>query len=92
MKILIAYDVVENRRRARLSACLQKYATRVQKSIFLGTFDENTLQQVIEEATRIINVKTDQLLFTPQCTTCWKKTIEIGQASIREEEICYKIF
>ncbi len=92
MKVLIAYDVVENRRRARLAAYLQHFATRIQGSVFIGTFDEQTLQEVIERAEKIINVKTDQILFSPQCRNCWKKTTEVGQASIRKEEICFSVF
>lgn len=48
MHIVVAYDVVDDRRRTRLADRLTELLHRVQKSVFEGEVDENLLAKVYE--------------------------------------------
>ena len=68
---VIAYDVSEDARRARLAALLQMHGDRIQFSVFLCRLDDGELDELIDAAERIINVNTDSLYVFRQCPTCW---------------------
>lgn len=77
---VIAYDVHDDRRRARLAALLQQYGDRIQFSVFLCWLDETELAGVLEHGTEIIDPATDSIYAFRQCEPCWDKVVTIGQA------------
>ena len=44
LTVVIAYDISEDRRRARVAAVLQAYGDRVQRSVFIATLEPDRLR------------------------------------------------
>ena len=59
--VLVIYDISEDRRRARMVKCLERYGVRVQKSALEGFLSEKKYDRLIEAATRLIDPETDSL-------------------------------
>lgn len=81
MIVWILYDIEKDKPRTKVAkACLQSGLYRVQKSVFLGTIDENEkdiLQLRIEE---LINEETDSVYIFPMGKGELKQTALMGQA------------
>ncbi|MBN1924462.1 MAG: CRISPR-associated endonuclease Cas2 [Prolixibacteraceae bacterium] len=81
MIVWILYDIEKNKSRNKVAkACLQSGLYRVQKSVFLGTIDDNqkdTLQLQIEN---LINEEKDSVYIFPMNKTELNQTVLMGQA------------
>ncbi|GAA4387241.1 CRISPR-associated endonuclease Cas2 [Tsukamurella soli] len=62
-RTLIAYDVTDDRRRARLATALSKYGDRVQYSVFVVDAIPGQLIRLRAELRRIVDLSLDSLLF-----------------------------
>ncbi|MFT4228492.1 CRISPR-associated endonuclease Cas2 [Micropruina sp.] len=89
---VIAYDVSEDGRRARLAALLQRYGDRIQFSVYLCRLDEDDLNQLVQAAERIINLNTDSLYVLRQCPTCWERMDCRGQSRPPERVLYWLAF
>jgi len=89
MTWIVAYDVREDPRRARLSAVLQTYGDRIQKSVFLLTVDIADLTAIIDQAKAIIDPMTDSLYAALQCADCAASMITLGQTRTADNELCW---
>jgi len=78
MHILVCYDVVGNRRRTRLAKALERYLTRVQKSVFQGTIDDKKLPRLKEIIDKEIDTDKDTVRIYSLCSRCCKEVQEIG--------------
>ncbi len=66
MKYVVAYDVSDDSRRARLSRLLSKYGYRIQLSVFyLPEVSESEVEKLYLEARRIVDPKRDKVFFYP---------------------------
>lgn len=59
--ILVIYDIVDNKRRAQMVKCLEKYGIRVQKSAFEVYISKKKLVKLESEAGSIIDITCDSL-------------------------------
>ena len=82
---VIAYDIREDRRRARVAAVLQAYGDRVQRSVFVCTLEVALLREVRDRVAGIINPETDSVYVFRQCSACWESVGVHGQASVADE-------
>lgn len=82
MAELVAYDVSDDQRRARLAAVLQAFGDRSQKSVFLISVAADELAFIMRRPGEIINHDRDSLWVLRQCQTCWV-TARAGQAEPR---------
>lgn len=89
MTWILAYDVREDPRRARLSAVLQACGDRIQKSVFLLTLDTADLNEILSRAKEIIDPLTDSLYALMQCGNCEDSMITIGQTRTLDHELCW---
>lgn len=80
MRVIVAYDVSEDRRRARLAALLATWGDRVQKSVFECTVDAGELAEVLARAATIIDPDTDAVHVYHQCSSCTEHAKWLGQA------------
>ncbi|GAB2025066.1 hypothetical protein OfM1_11370 [Lactovum odontotermitis] len=64
----------------------------MQKSVFTGEMEEDTLTELITQAKEIINLETDSLVVLRLCSDCWDKAEEYGQHAIPDENYCFAIF
>jgi CRISPR/Cas system-associated endoribonuclease Cas2 len=79
---VIAYDISEDRRRARTAATLQH---------FVCTMEPAALTELLERVGDIINVDTDSVYCFRQCAACWDAVHVLGQASVEEEPLFWAV-
>jgi CRISPR-associated protein Cas2 len=91
LTVVIAYDISEDRRRARTAATLQQWGDRVQRSVFVCTMEPAALAELLERVGDIINVDTDSVYCFRQCAPCWDAVHVLGQASVEEEPLFWAV-
>ena len=75
------YDISSTKKRTKVAKLALQYGLyRVQKSVFLGTIDQNSLDEVVLKSEELIDEKTDSLYVFPMCKTDFKSVILKGQA------------
>lgn len=62
-RTLICYDIVDDRRRTRLSKVLGEYGDRIQYSVFVVDISPARLLRLKTEAKAVINSSADSILF-----------------------------
>lgn len=78
---LVAYDIADDGRRARLAAYLQSWGDRVQRSVFLCTLPDDDAPQVLDAVREIVNPEVDGVLVLRQCGSCRERMVSIGQTT-----------
>ena len=86
MYLLVCYDIVENRRRARVARQLVGYLTRVQKSVFEGTLGDERLEPLRRMLLEEIDPATDTVRIYHLCGRCIPATEVLGTGSYLEAE------
>lgn len=61
-RTLIAYDIVDDRRRARVAKCLERHGDRVQYSVFVVDAAPARLIRLTVELRRLVDERVDSLL------------------------------
>lgn len=61
-RYLVAYDISDDRRRARVATCLQAYGDRVQYSVFVVDIRPARLVRLRTKLEQLIDVKADSVL------------------------------
>lgn len=89
---VVAYDVSEDRRRARLAALLQKHGDRVQFSVFVCRLDDAELTGLLDAGRTIIDVRTDLIYVFRQCADCWAAIGSVGQAHPPQPTLYWAVF
>ena len=59
--VLVIYDITDNRRRARMVKCLERYGIRVQKSAFEAFLTEKKYDRMVVMASVLIDPAADSL-------------------------------
>lgn len=70
---VVAYDIKEDRKRARVSKILEKYGIRVNFSVFECMFTDIQLLQVQEKIKKILDKRSDTVIYYPICVNCYTK-------------------
>jgi CRISPR-associated protein Cas2 len=86
MFVTVAYDVVDDRKRARLSKALSEYGRRVQKSVFECEVDEGQYLRMRERVEKEIDPEEDSVRYYPLCARCLGNIQVYGLGVVREEE------
>lgn len=76
---VIAYDVSEDRRRAKLSNFLLRYGVRANYSVFECMLTEMQYQHVKQKVPQFIDLKTDRVLFYRICKSCYVRSEGVGR-------------
>ena len=82
--VVIAYDISEDRRRARAAATIQVWGDRIQQSVYVARMDLDELHALADNLTGIIDTDTDSVYVLRQCADCWEGVVTVGQASTEE--------
>ena len=72
---VVAYDIKEDRKRARVSKILEKYGISVNFSVFECMFTDIQLLQVQEKIKKIMDKRSDTVIYYPICVNCYTKII-----------------
>lgn len=81
---VVAYDISDDRRRARVAATIQVWGDRIQRSVFVARLDGDQLVELNDQLTRIIDPDVDSVYVFRQCAACWEEANTIGQATTQE--------
>ncbi len=77
----VIYDIKKDKPRTRIAKlCKQAGLYRVQKSVFLGSMEENEKDSLRLEFEELINTETDSIYIFPMNKSELKQTILMGQA------------
>ncbi|KGN70962.1 CRISPR-associated protein Cas2 [Porphyromonas gulae] len=69
-KLLVAYDISSNRRRCRVARILEQCGVRINKSVFIYSLRELTMDKLVEAVTSQ-TAKRDKVFFLPLCHHCY---------------------
>jgi CRISPR-associated protein Cas2 len=86
MYLLVCYDIVENRRRARVARQMVGYLTRVQKSVFEGPLDEDRMEPLRRMLLEEIDPVTDTVRIFHLCGRCIPATEVIGTGTFLDAD------
>lgn len=70
MYVLVAYDIVDDRRRTRLADRLSEILHRIQKSVFEGYLEPAQVQEVYDRIQDEANLSEDSVLILRLCRGC----------------------
>ncbi|MDO5675671.1 MAG: CRISPR-associated endonuclease Cas2 [bacterium] len=76
--LVVAYDIVCDRRRSRLVKLLQGYGQRVNYSVFECQIAPRTLPSLMKEIEAIINFHEDSILYYQLCRSCVRRKTGTG--------------
>ena len=94
MKYLVTYDIINDKRRKKLSDLLEGYGVRVNYSVFEIELSETKREKLLHEIElqKLINKKYDSLRFYHLCVNCIPKSFEVGNREEPFDEICCELF
>ncbi|GHT33833.1 hypothetical protein FACS189414_1020 [Bacteroidia bacterium] len=72
---VVAYDIENDRVRYKIAKLLEKYGARINFSVFECMFTPVQLEKVKETIGKMLNCKTDSVVFYTVCVNCYTKTI-----------------
>jgi CRISPR-associated protein Cas2 len=84
--LVVCYDIVENRRRARVLRKLREYLVHVQKSVFEGLLEEQRLEPLRRMLLEEIDPVTDTVRIFHLCSRCVPATEVFGTGSFLDAE------
>lgn len=82
MNIIVCYDVRLTKRRNKLAALLESYGLRANYSVFELDIQERDFFSIKERIAKIIDPKTDKVLFYRICKSCMAKSETLGEGKI----------
>ncbi len=85
--LVVAYDVVKNRKRARLRKRLNEFLPAVQKSVFEGPLPDARRGALFRAVAATIDAHTDTVRVYHLCAACREKTRLFGRAEAIPEEV-----
>lgn len=86
MHLIVCYDIVSDRRRGRLMRRLREHLTRVQKSVFEGSLDEQRLLALRTMILEEINPVEDTVRIYRLCGRCQPATELLGTSVFVDTE------
>lgn len=79
---MVVYDVVDDKRRTKLSKYLESIGDRVQKSVFEIYLTPQELEKLLKRLEKFIEKKEDSVRVYFLCETCRGKVRNIGQGKV----------
>ena len=82
MRVIVCYDIADDNKRRRLAVRLERFITRVQKSVFEGDISEKILERIRKISNREIDHATDSVRIYFLCKRCLVETEVIGNGMV----------
>jgi CRISPR-associated protein Cas2 len=76
---LLAYDIADNKRRAKIAKLMEAMGERVQGSVFEAYLDAAELQKVVKKSEKVMKMEEDSLRIYFLCESCRPKLKTLGQ-------------
>jgi CRISPR-associated protein Cas2 len=77
-RVIIAYDVADDRRRYHLCKALERYGMRIQYSVFELSLKPKELHKLVDHLTGLIDNTEDRLLIMQFCGGCQRSVRRYG--------------
>ena len=84
MQVMICYDVMNDRRRARVAKLLEGWGRRVQRSVFECEVSSKEYRELSAKLSRLIKPSEDCVRLVALCADCQARVIAMG-AEMEEE-------
>jgi len=84
LHLVVAYDIIDDRRRTQLARFLRGYLDRVQKSVFEGEIEEKRLDKMKTGIEGIIDQDEDSVRIYQFCARCISAVEVIGTGTYIE--------
>ncbi len=78
MHVVVCYDIVGDRRRAKIWKRMKGFLPRVQKSVFEGELDEGRIVELREMIAGLVDAEEDTVRIYRVCARCVPATEIIG--------------
>lgn len=79
---ILVYDVVNDRRRARLHRSLKDYGTPVQRSVFEFDLDAGEARKMMRKVEALISPDEDTVRLYRLCAACLAETRILGEGTL----------
>lgn len=79
---VLAYDIVDDRRRQKIARLCEAVAERVQGSVFEGYFTEVELEKLLKQLKRVYKEQEDSLRVYYLCADCREKAAAHGRGRL----------
>ena len=91
MLSLVAYDIADHKRLARVARVCEDFGVRVQYSIFECRLEEPEFDDFWLQLLEIINEQEDRLVAYKIDARCAKETLTAGTMVCSEKVVCYLV-
>lgn len=81
---LLAYDIADDRRRARIAKLMESLGARVQGSVFEAYLNAAELAGLLKKAEKRMSKDEDSLRVYPLCRACLKRVLTRGRSGLTE--------
>ncbi|QKF92731.1 CRISPR-associated endonuclease Cas2 [Campylobacter sp. CCUG 57310] len=82
MNLIICYDIRSTKRRNKVSNLLESYGLRANYSVFELDIKESDYYLIKSKIAKLIEPKSDKVLFYRVCKTCLAKSESMGEGKI----------
>lgn len=83
---IVAYDVADAKRRAKIAAAMEDVGIRIQFSVFECMLTASELKQLIAKLTTLVDHQDDSIRFYPLCADCANKVVRTGKRAGFEDQ------
>jgi len=90
--MIVAYDIADERRLARIAKIICDYGVRVQKSIFEVTVDSGIFEEMKARVEDVIVPEEDGVKYFPLCGRCAETVEIIGQGIFTDPDEEYYVY
>ncbi len=91
MVYLVAYDISEPRRLARIAKICEDYGVRVQYSLFECRLEPDEFASLWSELEAELDTDTDRAVAYPMDQRCVRETLTAGKMVCTEKAVCYLV-
>ena len=86
MYIVVSYDVVDDRMRAKVAKIMENCGRRIQKSVFECRIDEKKFMKMKMDLEKVIDMDVDSIRYYFLCTRCSNRIEISGFGTVTEDE------
>lgn len=91
MRVIVAYDIAEDRRRAQVAARLSSWGDRIQNSVFECRVDLDEFADLVATIESIVDPAVDVVQMFRQCDGCHSARTDIGQARALSDQLFWVV-
>ncbi|MCD6389289.1 MAG: CRISPR-associated endonuclease Cas2 [Desulfobulbaceae bacterium] len=78
MIYLVVYDIVDDRKRAKIAGLLKDYGFRVQKSVYECRLEAGRFRELRERLGKFVDCREDSIIMYPLCADCRRGRRPLG--------------